>query len=154
MELDLRERAFKVLEIAKRNLQQYGVLDPVAFLVTADEVYLVEVPPFSNDAEKQVAYAWVIAQARKHNAMAMITLNDAYVGEGGDDDDYYEGKLAAENAPECIILTLAGPSIPTWTLMVRYRRSADGITFGETEEYSGSKAPMLQGWASESLRPS
>src|SRR5581483_11805839 len=124
MELDLRERAFKVLEIAKRNLQQDGVLDPVAFLVTADEVYLVEVPPFSNDAEKQVAYAWVISQARKHNAMAMITL------------------------------TLAGPSIPTWTLMVRYRRSADGITFGETEEYSGSKAPMLQGWASESLRPS
>ena len=158
MESDLRDYAIRVLELAKENLRRDGVLVPLAFIITANEINLVEMD-FQDHAEKERAYARLVETARAMNALALLTLNDAYhTRREADLDDYaegyYPGRLAAEGAPECILMVLAGPAIATWELMQPYERTPQGIVFGAPRESSGGEVPFLEGWASPGLKPS
>jgi hypothetical protein len=64
-------------------------------------------------------------------------------------ETYYPGKLAAEGARECIMLTVSGPGIRTWCLEVPYERNGSEIRLGEAVEASGGQLGFLEGWASE-----
>jgi hypothetical protein len=64
-------------------------------------------------------------------------------------EGYYPGKLAVEGARECIMLTVSGPAIQTWTVEIPYERSNDQIKFGNLREEIGSEVGFLEGWASE-----
>jgi hypothetical protein len=64
-------------------------------------------------------------------------------------EEYYPGKLAVDGAKECIMLTVSGPAIQTWSAEIPYQRANDGIEFGDVHEQIGGEAGFLEGWASE-----
>jgi len=148
---DLREFALGVLEIAKENLRNDGHLIPTAFAITESHIHCYSVS-FANHDEKPLAYSKLIEAAREQEATALITCNDALIGDKAGPDvieAYYPGKLAAENAKECIMLVVSGPTIQTWTAKVPYERSGSKIEFGDTNEEIGGEVGFLDGWACE-----
>lgn len=153
-DLDLREFALGVLEIAKENLQRDGHLIPTAFAITASHIHCYSVS-FANHDEKPLAYSKLIEAAREQEATALITCNDALSGDNAGPDAieaYYPGKLAAENAKECIMLVVSGPAIQTWSVELPYQRVGDDIEFGDIQEEFGGEVGFLEGWACEMPR--
>jgi hypothetical protein len=147
MPVDLKEYAHKVLEIAQQNLRNDGYLAPVAFLVTPEqELEIVELL-FEGEEEKQQAYAELVRTARRLNAMAIITLNDARYEPHPGSPYTRPGQLEEEGAPECILITISGPGIESWDVISPYTRSDEGIVFGETEEHLGGQINLLGDWA-------
>ena len=145
----VKDFALNLLEIAQENLTRDHQLVPVSFMVTADQLQCYSVT-FADQEEKPAAYAELIQAAREANAAILITCNDAYWKNNARPEDlegYYPGKLAAEGARECIMLTVSGPAIDTWCVEVPYERTASGIEFGESLESSGQEIGFLQGWA-------
>jgi hypothetical protein len=138
-----------VLGIAKENLQRDGDLIPTAFLITADQIQCIPVS-FADHEEKLAVYSELVKTAREANAIALITVNDAFMSKKAGCDQaesYYPGKLAAEKSPECLMLTVSGPGIRNWSVDVPYQRSEDGIRFGEMSEDTGGEIGFLEGWA-------
>jgi len=147
-DLDLRDFALRLLEQAKENLQQYGDLVPVAFLITPSELQCYSLT-FGNQQGKAVAYGELVKAAQAARAEALITCNDAFWKDNADPqyvEGYYPGKLAVEGAKECIMLTVSGPLIETWCLEVPYHRSENVIRFGAHRESSGDEIGFLEGW--------
>ena len=96
-----------------------------------------------------------MSAAKAANATALVTCNDAYWTNRADTEyieGYYPGKLATENAKECIMVAVSGPSIETWCLEVPYERSGKAISFGDQAEFTGKKLGFLEGWSSEKPR--
>jgi hypothetical protein len=148
-EQELSAITLNIMAIARDNLKNDGFLDPAAFVVRDKHVRLYRIG-FRNEQEKHAVYGEIIEIARNENAHAIIMLNDAYIGDGSEDpESYYPGKLEAEGAGEAIVLTLSGPSMPTWCLTQRYTRTDSGIEFGELSEDRGTQMSLLEGWATE-----
>ncbi|HKD82559.1 MAG TPA: hypothetical protein VKH81_22910 [Candidatus Angelobacter sp.] len=148
---ELREFATGVLEIAKENLQRDQELVSTAFAITAAEIQCYSVV-FSDHDEKAMVYQQLIETARRNGATALITCNDAFIGEQATPDfleSYYPGKLKADGAQECIMLAISGPAIQTWVIEVPYERTGDKIEFGRIREEIGGELGFLEGWASE-----
>jgi hypothetical protein len=148
---DLREFALGVLEIAKENLRNDGQLVSTVFAITASHIHCYSVS-FANHDEKPLAYSKLIEAAREQEATALITCNDAHIGDKAGPDvieAYYPGKLAAENAKECIMLVVSGPAIKTWSAEIPYQRANGRIEFGDVHEQVGGEVGFLEGWASE-----
>jgi hypothetical protein len=148
---ELREFATGVLEIAKENLQRDRELVSTAFAVTPSQIHCYSVS-FSDHEEKAAIYLNLIEVARRDGATALITCNDAFLGNKASGDDlegYYPGKLTAEGARECIMLAISGPAIQTWIVEVSYQRQGDKIEFGRVREEIGAALGFLDGWASE-----
>lgn len=137
-DFDLKDFAMGVLEIAKENLQRDKELVATAFVVTGDQIQCLSVN-FSDHNEKQVAYGELVRMAREAKAMALVTCNDAFKSNKAGPDEveaYYPGKLAAEGASECIMLSVSGPAIQTWCADLPYERAGEAIKFGELSESS------------------
>lgn len=150
-EFELKEFALGVLEIAKENLQRDGELVPTAFLITSDQIHCMPVN-FAGHEEKLAVYGELVKAARAAHAVALITVNDAFMSnKAGRDavESYYPGKLEAEKSPECIMLTVSGPGIKNWTVDIPYARGANGIEFGEVSEERGGEIGFLEDWATE-----
>lgn len=145
---EIRELALNLLEIARENLQADGTLLGIACIVTPGENLIVPTP-FADEAEKDAVYGDVIAEARRRNALAIITVNDAYVGEPGDSEGYYPGKLAELGRSEAIVATISGPGFRSYELSLPYTRQAGEITFGELKEGLVSELSLLAGWAEQ-----
>src|SRR5947209_11731005 len=144
-EQELAQIAMNIMAIARDNLQNDGFLDPAAFVVRDHHVQLYRIA-FRTEDEKRDIYTKIVDIARRADAHAIITLNDAYIGSDEDDPEtYYPGKLAAEGAAEAIVLTLSGPAMPTWCLTQRYTRTASGIEFGKVSEDRGTQMSLLEG---------
>lgn len=147
-DLEIRDFALRLLEQAKENLQQYGELVPVAFLITPDQLQCYSIK-FSDQQGKTAAYGELVKAAQDAEASALITCNDAYWKNSPDPqyvEGYYPGKLAVEGAKECIMLTVSGPLIETWCVRVPYERLEEGIKFGAHSESSGEQIGFLEGW--------
>ena len=148
---ELREFASGVLEIAKENLRRDHELVSTAFAISASRIDCYSVA-FSDHEEKAAMYATLIATARRDGATALITCNDAFWSNKAaaeDVESYFPGKLAAEDAEECIMLAITGPAIQTWIIEVPYDRAGDKIKFGPAREEIGGEVGFLDGWASE-----
>lgn len=148
---ELREFAAGVLEIAKENLQRDLELVSTAFAITASQIHCYSVA-FTDHEEKAAMYQNLIATVRRDGATALITCNDAFIGERATPDfleGYYPGKLKADGAKECIMLAISGPAIQTWVIELPYERAGDTIEFGRIHEEIGGELGFLEGWASE-----
>ncbi len=153
-DFDLKDFALGVLEIAKENLQRDGELVSTAFIITQDQLQCVSIS-FANHEEKPAAYRELVKAAQEAKASALITCNDAYWSKQAAAEDvegYYPGKLAAEGAQECIMLTLSGPGIQTWCVDVPYVRTGKKIEFSQASESFGEAIGFLEGWAQEGSR--
>lgn len=153
-DFDLKDFALGVLEIAKENLQRDGELVSMAFIITQDQLQCVSIS-FADHEEKPAAYRELVKAALDAKASALITCNDAYWSTKAGSDDvegYYPGKLAAEGAQECIMLTVSGPGIQSWCVDVPYVRSGKKIEFSEPSESFGEAIGFLEGWAQEGSR--
>jgi len=149
-DFDLREFALGVLAIAKENLARDRELVPTAFAITENEIQCYSVS-FADHYVKPDVYLKLVEVAKAQNALALITCNDAFWSDKAEPDfaeGYYPGKLAAEKAKECIMLTVSGPAIQTWSVEVPYERIGDAIEFGDVREQSGGELDLLEGWAS------
>jgi hypothetical protein len=149
-DLELRDFALGVLEIAKENLQRDGELVPTAFAITRNQIQCYSIS-FAGHDEKSQAYSELIEAARNIGAVALITCNDAlWSNDAGPEyvEGYYPGKLAVEGAKECIMLTVSGSAIETWALEVPYERIGDTIKFGDACEEAAGEVGFLEGWAS------
>src|SRR5215475_3454705 len=121
-EFDAKQFASGLLVSAKENLRQDGYLQAGVFLVTPTEVQGYSVA-FSGFEEKEATYEEVIHKAHELNVEAIITLNDAFLG---DKDKYasgnYEwGQAAADPKGECIFVSISGPGLENWTMEIEYR---------------------------------
>ena len=150
-DFNLREFAFSVLEIARENLERDGELLPTVFFVTRDSIECAPVN-FADHDEKTRVYSAVIEKAKGQGAVALITVNNGFMLDDFDTDQlesYYPGKLAAEGSSECIMLTVSGPGVQTWQVILPYERNVDQIQFGEISEEFGGELGLLEGWASD-----
>lgn len=148
---DLKDFALGVLEIAKENLQRDGELVSTAFLITNTQIQCVSIS-FAGHEEKPAAYRELVKAAQDAQASALITCNDAYWSDkaGAEDmEGYYPGKLAAEGARECIMLTVSGPGVQSWCVDVPYARAGKKIEFSQATESFGEAISFLEGWAQE-----
>lgn len=148
---DLKEFALGVLEIARENLQRDRELVSTAFAITGSHIHCYSVS-FPDHHAKTLVYSKLIEAARQQEASALITCNDAFMdNKAGPDavEAYYPGKLAAENAKECIMLVVSGPAIQTWTAELPYQRVGDDIEFSGMQEEFGGEVGFLEGWACE-----
>lgn len=145
---DLKQFAYQALEIAKENLTRDKELLPVVFLIVGGEA-LVHPVEFVDEDSKNQAYAEIVAAAKEHGASAILTLNDARYAPPGDPEEHEWGDLERQGAPECIMISLSGPAMESWTLLLPYRREGEQIIFEEPQEHSGGVIGMLPGWGSE-----
>ncbi|HWZ43797.1 MAG TPA: hypothetical protein VNW97_09985 [Candidatus Saccharimonadales bacterium] len=148
-DFDLRDFAMGVLGIAKENLARDGELVPIAFVITGDEICSYTIT-FEDHDQKTAAYRDLVHEAQGANGLALVTCNDAYRSSKsgpGELESYYPGKLAAEGAPECIMLTVSGPAMPVWCVEVPYERKNGAIQFGKETESAGDDVAFLDGWA-------
>lgn len=153
-DFELRQFASGVLEIAKENLVRDLELVSTAFAITADRIDCYSVA-FSDHEEKAAVYRSLIDTIRRAGATALITCNDAFLGNKATPDElegYYPGKLAAERASECIMLAISGPAIQTWIIELPYDRLNDKIKFGPAREEIGGEVGFLDGWAQIELK--
>jgi len=153
-DFDLKAFALELLEGAKQNLAHGGDLASVAFVITGNQIQCYSVT-FNDHKEKEIAYRDLVKAAQAAQATALVTCNDAYWKHNADQDyveGYYPGKLAAEHAKECVMLTVSGPSIETWCIEVPYERSETEIQFGKQVESFGEELGFLEGWRSENPR--
>lgn|SRR5262249_40991901 len=150
MTISIREFALQALEQARKDLQRDKYLIPVAFIYKDDGVDDFTLR-FEGEEGKRSAYLQLITLAKERNAHAIITINDAHCESTSSEDfldSYYHGKLAAERAPECIYLTVSGPSINTWSISIAYERKGEQIIFKDQVETTGDRLNLLEGWAS------
>lgn len=157
MDVDLKQFAFGVLDIARENLTRDGQLVAIVFIVGPGGIDAKPVDPFESPEEKRTVYGQIVEEARAAHALALVTLNDAYYHAKPAAewlDSYQQGQLAAEQSAECINITISGPGIQTWDIRLPYSRTAEGIRFGAVEECVGGKLGLLEGWASEPSQPS
>ena len=153
-DFDLRSFALGVLEIAKENLQRDGELVAAAFIVTGSQIQCVSVD-FGDHEGKTVAYKHLVEAAYAAEALALVTCNDAYWDNNASPEyleGYYPGKLAAEGAKECLMLTVTGPSLQTWCVDVPYERLGKTIRFGEPAESLGEEIGFLEDWRKGSIK--
>jgi hypothetical protein len=153
-DFDLKNFALGLLQGAKENLARDGDLASVAFVIAGGQIQCYSVT-FGDHKEKEIAYRGLVKIARAAQATALVTCNDAYWKHNADRDyveGYYPGKLAAEHAKECVMLTVSGPSIETWCIEVPYERADRKIEFGEQVESFGEELGFLEGWRSEKPR--
>jgi hypothetical protein len=150
-DFDLREFVLGVLEIAKENLERDGELLPTVFIVTAESIECAPIS-FADHDEKTKVYSAVVDRAKAQSAVALITVNSGFMRNNFDADQlesYYPGKLEAEGASKCIMLTVSGPGIKNWCLDLPYEQTASGFEFSDVSEESGGELGFLDGWASD-----
>ena len=91
---------------------------------------------------------------RKHNALAIITINDAFSTHDHTDDLLEECDEDKLQSKECIYVTISGPAIETLSMSVCYKREEDQIVFGSEVESAGDELNLLEGWASTGSKSS
>lgn len=148
-DFDLRDFALGVLGVAKENLARDGELVPIAFVITGENIQSYSIT-FKDHDQKAAAYRDLVHAAQQAGGLALVTCNDAYHSRKngpGELESYYPGKLAAEGAAECIMLTVSGPAMQVWCVEVPYERKSNGIEFGHESESVGDEVGFLEGWA-------
>jgi hypothetical protein len=145
---DLYDFGRGTLDDAIENLKKDGELEGTAFVLTPDHLHCLGVS-FKGQEEKRRTYQEVIAFAKKNNAVAIITLNDAWWGPPEAAQNYYPGKIKEEYGWECIHVTVSGPGLKNWFLEVKYRREKGKLLFERPTEESGGQLGMLAGWADD-----
>jgi hypothetical protein len=146
----LTQFALSLLEIEKKYLleemQEYSCA--VAVVVTPDARYY-EAAEFSDKTEMDAVYSAIVERAKGKNATAIITINTAReqdVGEEWESGSYWWGRLAAENQPRCLLLTISGPTVKPMSISLPFSMINNQVVLGAQTEFEPSILNMLPNW--------
>jgi hypothetical protein len=147
---NLKEIALKLLEIEKKPLleekQEYSCA--VVVVVTPEGRYYEEAD-FDDEAEMDSVYGAIAERARAKNATAIITINTGGQKDVEDERElhrYWWGKLAKENEPRCLFLTISGPRVRAVTLYLPFSIENNQVVLGTQTDFEPAILNMLPNW--------
>ena len=148
-----KQFASGLLDRAKENLRQDGYVQAAVFIVTTVDVECYSVS-FSGFEEKEATYEEVVHKAHELNAQAIITLNDAFLGDKNkyETGGYEWGQAATDPKGECIFVSVSGPGLENWSMEVEYRRGPNGPVFSAPAEDRKSVIGLLGEWSRKGER--
>jgi hypothetical protein len=142
--------ALKLLEIEKKHLleekQEYSCA--VVIVMTPEGRYYEEAD-FDEEAEMDSVYGAIAERARAKNATAIITINTGRQKDVGDERElhrYWWGKLAEENQPRCLFLTISGPGLSPVSLSLPFSIENDQVVLGTQTDFEPAILNMLPNW--------
>jgi hypothetical protein len=146
----IKQLAVELLETEKRYLLQdkgeYSAA--IVVVITPDGRYWEEVT-FNDEDQKVEAYASVVARAKARSATAIITINTGRqleVADGETVDDYWWGKLEADDCSRALTLTASGPQMDAWSLALPYRLENGDVELGLESEFQPARVGLLPNW--------
>jgi len=146
----IKQIALELLETEKRYLledkSEYSAA--IVVVITPEGRYWEEVT-FDDENEKVEAYAAVVARAKGQSATAIITINTGRqldVAGGKTLDDYWWGKLEADDSSRALTLTGSGPEVDAWSLALPYRIDNGAVELGPTSDFQPALVGLLPNW--------
>jgi hypothetical protein len=145
---DLTKLALSLLEIEKKYLleekQEYSCA--IVVVITPEGRYYEEAE-FDDETELDAVYGAIVERARNKNAIAIITINTAREQDvAGELDSYWWGKLAAENQPRCLLLTISGPSVQPLSISLPFSVENNQVVLGPQAQFEPAIVNMLPNW--------
>ena len=145
---DLTKLALSLLEIEKKYLleekQEYSCA--IVVVITPEGRYYEEAE-FDDETELDAVYGAIVERARNKNAIAIITINTAREQDvAGELDSYWWGKLAAENQPRCLLLTISGPSVQPLSISLPFSVENNQVVLGPQAQFEPAIVNMLLNW--------
>jgi hypothetical protein len=114
--------------------------------MTPEGRYYEEVE-FSDETEMDAVYGAIVGRAKGKNATAIITINTARQQEvEGELDSYWWGKLAEENQPRCLLLTISGPGVKPLSISLPFSVENNQVILGAQTEFEPTVVNMLPNW--------
>lgn len=147
---DLNQLAVKLFEIEKEHLleekQEYCCA--VVIVITPGGRYYEDVE-FSDETEMDAAYGAIVERAKSRKATAIITISTAREKDVADESElksYWWGKLAAENQPRCLFLTISGPSLESVSISLPFLVENNQVVLGTQTDFEPTVVNMLPNW--------
>jgi hypothetical protein len=146
---DLTQLALKLFEIEKKFLldekQEYSC--SIVIVITPEGRYYEDVE-FNDETEMDGAFGAIVERAKSKKATAIITISTVRVKDVADESElesYWWGKLAAENQPRCLFLTISGPNLKsTWTITALIRTVPIYLRNGIAEIHSERRSGCVR----------
>jgi hypothetical protein len=145
---DLTGLALSLLEIEKKYLlEEKGEYSCAIAVVITPEGRYYEEAEFNDEIEMDAVYGAIVARARGRNATAIITINTGREQDvAGELDSYWWGKLAAENQPKCLFLTISGPSVKPLSISLPFSVEDNQVILGAQSDFEPAILNMLPNW--------
>jgi len=147
---DLTQLALKLFEIEKKLLfdekQEYSCA--VVIVITPQGRYCEDVE-FNDETEMDAAYGAIVERAKSKKATAIITISTVREKDVADESElesYWWGKLAAENQPSCLFLTISGPSLKSVSMSLPFSVENNQVVLGTQTEFEPTIVNMLPNW--------
>jgi len=152
MDENLRELMLSCLEIEKASVVEclHGYRSAIVILLTPSGRY-VRRPEFFNEGEKIAAYREIVSEAKSLGTTVIVTVNAARTKklEPDEEDGYWWGKLASEQARDCISITASGPNMLSCALDLSYDIVDGSVHFDPDPEFKPTEVGMLPDWPGE-----
>jgi len=145
---DPRQLALTLLEVEKKYLLEEGeeYSCAVVVVITPKGRYYEEAE-FNDEIEMDTVYGAIVDRARVKNATAIITINTAHQQEvTGELDSYWWGKLAVEDRPRCLHLTISGPGVEPLSVSLPFAVENNRVIFGTQTGFEPTIVNLLPGW--------
>lgn len=147
---DATQLALKLFEIEMKHLleekEEYSCA--LVVVMTQERCYYEEAE-FNDAAEMDAVYGAIVDRARSRNATAIITINTAREQDIADESEvesYWWGKLAAENQPRCLFLTISGPRLKPLSISQPFSVENNQVVLGTRTEFEPTIVNMLPNW--------
>jgi hypothetical protein len=145
---DVMQLALKLFEIEKKHLlEEKEEYCCAAVIVITPEGRYYEEAEFNDAAELDAAYGAIVERARDKNAAAIITINTAREQDVTEElGSYWWGKLAGENQPRCLLLTISGPSVQPLRISLPFSIEKNQVVLGTQTQFEPAIVNMLPNW--------
>lgn len=147
---DLTQLALRLFEIEKKLLldekQEYSCA--VVIVLTPDGRYCEDIE-FNDETEMDAAYGAIVERAKSKKATAIITISTGREKDVADESElesYWWGKLAAENQPRCLFLTISGPSLKSVGISLPFSVENNQVVLGTQTEFEPTVVNLLPNW--------
>ena len=148
---DLTQFALKLFEIEKKHLfeekQEYSC--SVVIVLTPEGRYSWEEVVFNDETEMDAAYGAIVERAKSKKATPIITISTVRVKDVADESElesYWWGKLAAENQPRCLFLTISGPSLKSVSISLPFSVENNQVVLGTQTDFEPTIVNMPPNW--------
>src|SRR5260370_2367611 len=84
------------------------------------------------------AYGAIVGRAKSKKATAIIPITTAREKDVADESElesYWWGKLAAENQPRCLFLTISGPSLKSVSISLPFSVENNQVVLGTQPDF-------------------
>ena len=95
------------------------------------------------------AYGAIVGRAKSKKATTIIPITTARekdVGDKSELESYWWGKLAAENQPRCLFLTISGPSLKSVSISLPFSVENNQVVLGTQMDFEPTVVNMLPNW--------